>query len=184
MIGVMETECVEWQGSVATNGYGRFKLMGRHHQAHRLSYELLVGPIPPGLVIDHLCKNKRCINPEHLEAVTNVENLMRGEGIQARNKRKTHCNHGHPLSGDNLHISATTGERICKACRRVSQRKSDARRRRQHREANPLPPKVACRNGHPHTEEGLYVAPNGTRTCKLCRRESQRRHRARASATS
>ncbi|GAA3948055.1 hypothetical protein GCM10022383_27280 [Microbacterium soli] len=69
--------CWEWSGTISSTGYGQVKIDGRHVAVHRLSYELHVGPIPDGLVIDHLCSNRKCANPAHLEAVTQAENVRR-----------------------------------------------------------------------------------------------------------
>ena len=114
-IRVTEDGCWTWTGTVSGGGYGRFVRSGRARAVHREFYELLVGPIPEGLVIDHLCRNRLCQNPEHLEPVTNVENIMRGEGACARNARKTHCPQGHELSGENLYLPPS-GSRHCRAC--------------------------------------------------------------------
>jgi HNH endonuclease len=93
---------------------GRWKMRG----AHRISYELNVGPIPKGMTLDHQCNNPSCVNPSHLVPATMKNNLLRGNGIAARCARKTHCKRGHPLSGDNLHIRPN-GARICRACDRL-----------------------------------------------------------------
>lgn len=111
--------CWEWTASLR-NGYGQFGVRAGHVvPAHRFAYEHLVGPIPDGMVIDHLCRNTRCVNPAHLEPVTNVENVMRGESPMARNARTTHCTHGHELVGANLYVDPK-GRRQCRACRRAS----------------------------------------------------------------
>lgn len=123
-------DCWNWTASLNSHGYGQFMaaLHGRHkrpHPAHRVVYELLVGPIPEGLELDHLCRNRRCVNPDHLEPVTRSENIRRGAGPAAtRNRRaqQTHCKRaGHPLSGDNLRIGSK-GERTCRACRNEQKR--------------------------------------------------------------
>lgn len=117
--------CWVWQGQQNSYGYGLLKVSGRRRMAHRVAYELRVGPIPDGLYIDHLCRNRTCINPEHLEPVTNGENVKRGEGTHARNSRKTHCKQGHPFAGANLLISG--GVRVCRTCKR--RRQAERKRR-------------------------------------------------------
>jgi hypothetical protein len=101
-------------GCVAKNGYGYLSLKA----AHRVSYELFKGPIPKGLHIDHLCRVRCCINPDHLEAVTLVENVMREVSFSPKNAAKTHCNHEHEFSVENTFVKPTTGERVCRACMR------------------------------------------------------------------
>jgi hypothetical protein len=96
---------------------------------HRYAYEALVGPIPDGKQIDHLCRNRACCNPEHLEPVTIQENIRRGEGPQAINARKTHCIRGHALSGDNLYLVPKSGRRNCVICRQAASNRADERRR-------------------------------------------------------
>lgn len=133
--------CWMWVGSRCRVGYGWFSISGRQKRAHRVVYELLVGPIPDGRTIDHLCRNPSCVNPEHLEAVTPYENFIRGFSPPARNTRKTHCPEGHPLSSDNLiDGAARRGKRSCKTCVRRANREA-ARRRRQ---------REAAANGHPN----------------------------------
>ena len=88
--------------------------------AHRLAYELVKGPISDGLQIDHLCRNRACINPDHLEAVTQRENILRGEGVAALNARKTHCPQGHAYDEENTLIltGRQAGARRCQICAR------------------------------------------------------------------
>jgi hypothetical protein len=108
-------ECWGWGLSKTAGGYGQMMWYGKAGYAHRLSYSLFVGPIPSGLVIDHLCRNRGCVNPDHLEVVTNQENLRRG--IHSGPPKKSHCPKGHPYSGDNL-SAKKNGRKSCKACAR------------------------------------------------------------------
>lgn len=116
--------CRVWDGALA-KGYGKILLHGRFKGAHRVAYELERGPIPEGLVIDHLCRNPRCINPDHMEVVTHKENTLRGMSGHAVNARKTHCIRGHEFTEENTHVDYR-GYRICRACKRQAQRKRTA----------------------------------------------------------
>jgi hypothetical protein len=119
-------ECWLWLGAKAINGYGRFGARPSW-AAHRWAYTFTRGPIPDGLTLDHLCRNLLCVRPDHLEAVTDRVNILRGTGPAAANATKTHCKRGHPLSGPNLYIRQSTGrykhngqtERVCRACKRI-----------------------------------------------------------------
>lgn len=116
-------DCWEWKASRNQDGYGRFlldtsRVTPKSVNSHRVAYVLAVGPIPTGLTLDHLCRNRGCVNPAHLEPVTLGENVLRGNGIPARRARQTHCLRGHLLAGDNLYPSPR-GHRQCRACRRV-----------------------------------------------------------------
>lgn len=106
-------------------GYGTIAHRGRQHYAHRWSYEQAKGEIPEGYEIDHLCRVPACVNPDHLEAVTKKENILRGTSPQADNARKSHCKNGHPLSGENL-VTRSDGGRRCRICKNESNRKRKA----------------------------------------------------------
>lgn len=108
--------CWLWIGSVnSTTGYGRISRgAGKHIPAHRAAYELARGPIPEGLVIDHLCRVRHCVNPSHLEPVTPRENTLRGVGITAQNARADHCKRGHRLNEANIFMQR--GQRLCRTC--------------------------------------------------------------------
>lgn len=116
------TGCWIWTGKATAKGYGMVKRerSRQHVMVYRLSYELLVGPISDGLVIDHLCRNPRCLNPTHLEPVTQAENLRRGTNQTNDQRVRTHCPLGHPLAGDNLYLQVRNGSthRSCVTCRR------------------------------------------------------------------
>jgi hypothetical protein len=116
-----EGECWLWTGSKAGGtGYGQIYADGRAQLAHRFAYELLVGSIPGGLVIDHVkergCTSRACVNPAHMEPVTHRENILRGNGYSARAARVTHCPQGHPYDADNT--ATVRGWRRCKTCHR------------------------------------------------------------------
>ena len=128
MYSVDANGCWIWLGKRGWGGYGQICINRITRPIHRVFYEERHGPIPDGLVTDHLCRNILCVNPAHLEIVTSKENTLRGIGPTAINARKTHCKRGHPLSGDNL-FPSRKGWRICKTCQQASNRKAKAKQK-------------------------------------------------------
>lgn len=106
------TRCWLWIANVKpTTGYASFQVDGKNVNAHRWIYKRLVGPVPDGLYMDHLCRVRHCVNPWHMEPVTPLENVHRGDA-----RPRTHCPEGHPYAGDNLYVHK--GARHCITCRR------------------------------------------------------------------
>lgn len=130
-IALTDGGCLQWIGHVERHGYARIWVDRCNVSAHRWSYEYFVGPIPDGLQIDHLCRNRACVNPEHLEPVTAAENVRRStiaEAAALRASRITHCPEGHPYSDENTYRSG--GSRVCLACKK-KRAKDDYERNRE-----------------------------------------------------
>jgi len=126
-VDVQEDGCWKWTGSLSNVGYSRFASEYGTY-GHQAAYNLFVGPIPAGLTIDHLCMVRKCVNPQHLEAVTLRENIMRSPNqVCAINARKTHCKQGHEFNEENTYRN--TKGRVCKTCRR--QATADFKQRQQ-----------------------------------------------------
>lgn len=171
-IAITEAGCWQWVGALTSRGYGAVGVNGVSKSTHRVAYELLVGPIPPDLQIDHLCRNKPCCNPAHLEPVSAFENTQRRPDVN-----KSHCINGHEMTVDNTLIKVpTSGGKIrnCRVCAREAGRKSAAKIRQQ---------------GLPDGD-ARHGTGNGYRTygcrCDLCKAAQSAVHaeyRARKSAT-
>lgn len=113
--------CWLWAGKITRNGYGKITWRYRHHReryAHRFSYETYRGPIPDGLAIDHLCRVRSCVNPDHLRVCTQRENILAGTGMSARHILKTHCPRGHAYDQENTYTPPGRRNRVCRACHR------------------------------------------------------------------
>lgn len=111
------TGCWLWMRACFVTGYGRIVIARKLLLAHRVAYQLLRGPIPAGLQIDHLCRQRSCVNPAHMEAVTQRVNILRGTGMSARHAAQTHCVRGHEFSPDNLYrITTRPNARVCRRC--------------------------------------------------------------------
>lgn len=117
------TGCWLWIGSHNCNGYGSLWRDGASRLAHREVYEATVGPISPGLTCDHLCRVRCCVNPDHIEPVTNRVNILRGVGATAQKARKSECMRGHPLSGDNVIWQKGGRGRACRTCENARHRR-------------------------------------------------------------
>lgn len=120
-----------WTAGKTSDGYGQF----RHDRetvktAHITAYELLVGPVPDGKQLDHRCRVRRCVRPDHLEPVTQRMNIMRGMGLARFNAGVTHCPKGHPYKGRNLYVNPNTGARNCRTCLDESRRRYLERKRK------------------------------------------------------
>lgn len=114
LIFVDANGCWIWQGRKSSTGHGRFAYDGRELAAHRFSYQLHIGNVGRKRELDHLCRNRACCNPSHLEPVSDRENTLRGIGPTAENARKTHCKRGHELPAP-----SARGKRECRSCARV-----------------------------------------------------------------
>lgn len=113
---VDESGCWVWLRYLEPGkGYGRVTISGRRYKAHRAVYEHLIGPIEEGLYLDHLCRNRACVNPAHLEPVSNRENVLRGDTIPAKLAQRSHCSAGHLFDERNTHWRGTA--RVCRTCR-------------------------------------------------------------------
>lgn len=200
-ISVEPSGCWFWTGSRFSNGYGYFQVQSKPRKAalaHRWLYERIVGPIPDGMDLDHLCRVRHCVNPAHLEPVSRSENLRRSPGLMGQAQRKkTHCPRGHPYDETNTYLHL--GRRHCRACRDEetrnrraamkddpealrTYREADAARAREYRTrlrggtpAQPNAEKTHCKNGHPLSGDNLWVDGSGARRCRQCRREASTR---------
>lgn len=128
---VTESGCWIWTRYCAQHGYAQIvDLQGKKLYVHRLFYEHYKGPIPAGLTLDHLCRVRCCVNPDHLEPVTLAENVRRGEGVAAQHRRKTHCINGHELHGTNLvHVKSRPRTRVCRICTKARLKISNQKRK-------------------------------------------------------
>lgn len=119
-------DCWKWTGATSRNGYGMVAIHGVRYMAHRAFYLYFVADIPAGLDLDHLCRNRACVNPWHLEPVTRSVNLRRGDTRRTHFSSRTHCPQGHPYDDENT--ARRQGRRVCRACDRERARRNRMRR--------------------------------------------------------
>jgi hypothetical protein len=169
--------CWIWPGAVNKEGYGRVarRMNGRWiGSAHLLAYLLSYGEPVSGYEIDHLCCNRRCFNPRHLEAVPPRTNALRSRSPAAKNAQKTHCIHGHEFTPENtrvtIHPKYGTRLRACRACERASNL-----RLRRARGVKPKETATHCAKGHPFTPETTIWRSSKKRRCRICDREYRAR---------
>ncbi|BBA98317.1 hypothetical protein RVR_4454 [Actinacidiphila reveromycinica] len=167
-----ETPCLTWTAYRNKENYGRFSFEGRKWLAHRLAYVAANGPIPDGLEIDHLCRNRACVRVSHLEAVTRRVNLLRGTGFAATNAQVTHCPQGHAYTPDNTYVQPRTRQRDCRACKREQE----------HGGRPASADRTHCPQGHPYDEANTRITSKGFRACRTCDREGGRERMRRTRA--
>lgn len=169
-----EDACWIWTAHRDGRGYGRFESTA----AHRVAYRISIGPIPQGLTIDHLCRNKGCVNPAHLEPVTNAENQRRAAEAQ------THCKYGHEFTPENTYRNPSRPNvRHCRACSTTRGTEGYRRRNAPHLLGQTVGPKTHCKHGHEFTPENTYwyLAANRQhprRECRACTKDRISRHHA------
>lgn len=175
------TPCWVWTAARNMLGYGKFdpgtRLRHGWNAAHRVAYELFVGPVPLGTELDHLCRNPSCCNPDHLEPVAHAVNVRRGESVAARLRafaRRTHCARGHELTPENEYRWRAL--RMCRACRAESSKASlELLKGRPHGPRGQ--DKTHCPRGHEYTDENTRRDRRGCRTCRTCERDRHARSR-------
>lgn len=150
------SECWEWTAAMTRAGYGAWWTGERNIMAHRASFLIAHGDIPAGMVLDHLCRNRKCVNPAHLEPVSHKENILRGEGATARNSKKSHCPQGHSYDGPVAYVD-DDGRRRCGVCR-VKPAVLHGKYR------------THCIHGHEFDSENTIIRGNGNRACRECSR--------------
>jgi hypothetical protein len=175
-----ENGCMLWTASLGSDGYGLFGLKkgSKWHRigSHRAAYEHFIGPIPEGLELDHICRNRRCVNPSHLEPVTHRENIFRGVGIAPAYAARTHCKNGHLYDAANT--KWRNKSRVCLACVKIN---NDAKQARVVSRYVFNTWKTHCKHGHEFTPDNTYRVGR-RRHCRACGNESTKRYLAKKNA--
>lgn len=127
-IKILDSGCWKWISTITNQGYGQFWFNGKQRSSHRFIYKYYHGEVNSSLVLDHLCRNRKCVNPEHLEQVSIKENILRGNGFAALNIKKTHCKNGHEFIDNNTHLDSN-GHRRCKFCNKIRQQQFQKRKK-------------------------------------------------------
>lgn len=164
--------CYLWYAGTDSCGYGTFSVGRSKRSAHIVAWLLSGKELVDGLELDHKCRVRCCVNPDHLELVTHIENVRRGNLGKFR-REKTVCPKGHPYKGENLLIY--NGKRYCRICTSVRSRAWAKAR------GKGLPftgDRTHCPQGHSYDGSNLYISPSGARHCRMCSRERMRRVRA------
>jgi hypothetical protein len=173
-------DCWEWTGSKLPTGYGRFSLRKSHAPyAHRVVWHVLIGPLDPDTEIDHRCFNTSCVNPDHLEPVTRIENLRRARWSGGKMRAaRTHCPKGHPYDEENTSWTRDR-RRQCKACGRLKAKVKWLRKKGDRPGRGEWRREIThCPQGHPYSEENTHFYPpgKGGRQCKTCNRARSAAH--------
>jgi hypothetical protein len=179
-------DCWVWTAARSRGGYGMFTCSKRAGKcckgyAHVVAYMWLRADVPDGLDLDHLCRNRACVNPWHLDPVPRRVNLLRGDRSHVgRNQRdKTHCPQGHPYSEANTYVYPD-GRRKCRECGNATARERQRLNYIPHPGIHPNAAKTHCKRGHPFDEENTMHRSDGTRQCRICVRARVRARRMEA----
>ena len=174
--------CWIWNGYTERNGYGRITVNDKPYSTHRLSFLLFKGELKENLVIDHSCRNRACLNPEHLRQVTQRENCHENSRASCHlNSLKTHCPKGHEYTEENTKTKTTKYGvgRACKECARAYARSKYVKRQPKEKIE-----RTACPQGHDYNESNTYVSlnRNGTKVknCRACRTTANRKYKQKA----
>ena len=158
--------CIEWTAGQVSFGYGGFHWRGKLWRAHRMAWTLAHGDIPDGLTVDHMCRNRLCVNVAHLRLLTLGENAADGKAhhhYAILGMKPGHCLAGHEMTPENTYIVPATGRRCCQTCKKAN----GARRYREHPELWRKTVRTHCVNGHEFTPENTLVRPK-RRQCRIC----------------